>query len=213
MSSQTRVRVVSFVFLFLSSLPLTAMTLAVDGEGVTVGNLRPGARVVLFGVGREPHRDHSVVRRWTEVLADDDQDGIVRFVSAITNKSIWIAVDLASGTRVAETGPDYPRREMVPVEVLRRNSVGELSQFENARGVAELLVVRPGKGAWRVSGAKNAPVDEARGTTDPMRVDASSFQAVPDVESEELTHLERGDVIAMIDPRLMEFYLMPVVEE
>jgi hypothetical protein len=213
MSSHARAAVISVVMLLLWALPASAMTISVDPAGITVGGLIPGARVVLFGVGREPHRDHSVVRRWTEVLTDDDQDGIVRFVSPITNKSIWIAVDLASGTRVAETGPDYPRREMVPAEVLRRNSVGELSQFENARGVAELLVVRPGKGAWRVSGAKNAPVDEARGTTDPMRVDASSFQAVPDVESEELTHLERGDVIAMIDPRLMEFYLMPVVEE
>jgi hypothetical protein len=213
MSALSRARVVTVVLVSLCSFPLAAMTIAVDSNGVTIGDLAPGSRVILFGVGREPHGDHSVVRRWTEVLTDDDHNGVVQFASAMTNKSIWIAVDFGSGNSVSETGQDYPRRETSFEATLERNSLGQLSKFENARGVAELLVVRPGQGAWRLSAAKNAPLDETRGTPDPMRFDASSFQAVPGVESEVFTHLEQSDVVAMIDPRLMEFYVTRVAED
>jgi hypothetical protein len=190
-----------------------AMTILVDTAGVTVRNFTPGSRVILFGVGREPRRYRSAIRDYTKVLTDDDRDGVVRFSSPITNKSIWIAVDLESAEYVAGTGPDYPRRETTDGAQVKRNNVGQLSKFENARGIVELLVVRARQGAWRLNAAKNSEVDEAKGTPDPIRLDASSFRAVEGVPSEELKHLKHGDVIAMIDPRRMEFYVISVDEE
>lgn len=198
----------------LFSVPAAAMTLAVDASGVTVSDLPPGSRIVLFGVGREPLGDRSAVRRWTEVLPDEDRNGVVRFSSAVTNKSIWVAVDLDTGDSVSGTGPDYPRRESAIGSALKRNNAGQLSKWEHARGTAELLIVRPRKGgAWRLSAAKNSSVDEASGRPEPMRLDASSFRAVDGVPSEDLKHLKRGDVLAMIDPRRMEFYVIQVKED
>jgi len=190
-----------------------AMTIQVDTAGVTVGNLTPGSRVILFGVGREPRGYRSASVDYTTVLTDDDRDGVVRFSSPITRKSIWIAVDLESAEFVAGTGPGYPRRETTNGADVKRNNVGQLSKFENARGIVELMVVRAHKGAWRLNAAKNSEVDEANGSPDPIRVDASSFSAVDGVVSDELKHLKHGDVIAMIDPRLMEFYVISVNEE
>jgi hypothetical protein len=195
------------------AFPAAAMTLTVDAEGVTVGDLTAGARVILFGVGREPRRYQSAVRRWTEVLADSDRDGSVRFSSAVTSKSIWIAVDLETGESVADTGPGYPRREVTAGFGLKRNNAGQLSKLENARGIAELLIVRPGRGAWRLSAAKNESVDDARDNPALLRLDASAFRAVEGVPSDDLRHLRRGDVLAMIDPRVMEFYVVPVSED
>lgn len=195
------------------AVPAAAMTLTVDAEGVTVGELPAGSRVILFGVGREPRRYQSAVRQWTEVLADGDRDGIVRFSSAVTNKSIWIAVDLDTGESVAGTGPGYPRREVTAGFGFKRNNAGQLSKLENARGIAELLIVRPGRGAWRLSAAKNSAVDDARDNPALLRLDAASFRAVSGVSSDDLKHLRRGDVLAMIDPRVMEFYLVHVSED
>ncbi|MEO8380732.1 MAG: hypothetical protein ABI779_13800 [Acidobacteriota bacterium] len=198
---------------FAFALPGAAMTVTVDAEGVTAAELPRGARIVLFGVGREPGRYRSSIRRWTEVLADDDRDGRVRFAGHVTNRSIWVAVDLETGESVAATGPDYPRREVTAGSALKRDNVGQLSKLENARGIAEMLIVRPKRGAWRLGSSKNSAVDEARGNPAVMRLDASAFRAVEGVASDDLKHLKRGDVLAMIDPRLMEFYVIHVNED
>lgn len=203
----------AFVFIVILTVPSAAMTLSVDAEGVTVSALPAGAQVILFGAGREPGRHQSTVRHWTEVLRDDDRDGVVRFSSAVTHKSIWIAVDLESGEFVANTGPGYPRREVTHGFSVKRNNVGQLSKLENARGIAELLIVRPRQGAWRLSAEKNSRVDEGRDSPSAMRLDASSFQPVNGVASTDLKHLKRGDVLAMIDPRVMEFYVIQVNED
>jgi hypothetical protein len=195
------------------AFPAAAMTLTVDPEGVTVAGVPAGSRVLLFGVGREPRRYQSAIRRWTEVLADDDRDGVVRFSSAVTNKSIWVAVDLDTGESVAGTGPGYPRREITTGFGLKRNDTGQLSKLENARGIAELLIVRPGRGAWRLSAVKSSAVDDARDNPSLMRLDAASFRAVSGVLSDDLRYLRRGDVLAMIDPRVMEFYVVQVSED
>jgi hypothetical protein len=76
-----------------------------------------------------------------------------------------------------------------------------------------LLVVRAKQGAWRLSASKNSSVDEAARTPQPMRLHAASFQSVNGLPSGELTHLKRGDVVAMIDPGRMEFFVLTVKED
>ncbi|HWW61537.1 MAG TPA: hypothetical protein VN181_09230 [Thermoanaerobaculia bacterium] len=200
---------------FAVALPLSAaaLTMRIEADGVTVQDATPGAKVILFGVAREPHLYYSVIRRWTEVLADDDRDGVVRFAASVSNKSIFVVVDLDTGAYVAETGPDYPRREILPGEAFKRNNAGQISKFENARGRAELLVVRRGKGAWRVSAAKNSSLDENKDTPSALKIDASEFLSVSGLASGKLEHLKRDDVVAMIDPNRMEFYLVTVGED
>jgi hypothetical protein len=190
------------------------MVMEVGLDGVTVRNVPAGSRVVLFGVGREPRRYRSAIRDYMEVLSDEDRDGVVRLSSTpITNKSIWIAVNLDGGEFAVETGPGYPRREAPASAVTKRNDAGELSKFEFDRGVVELLVVRPGKGAWRLNAWKSSAVDENRDMPESMRLDASSFHVVEGVTSEAFQQSEPGDVIAMIDPRGMEFSVVTVGEE
>lgn len=204
---------VAFAITAMVALPGAAMTLTVDAGGVTVRDVTAGARVILFGVGREPLGDRSAIRRWTEVVADEDRDGSIRFSASVTSKSIWVAVDLDSGERVSATGPGYPRREVTAGFGVKRNNAGQLSKLENARGVAELLIVRPKRGAWRLSAMKNSLEDDARDNPGSMRLDVSSFHAVDGVASEDLRHLKRGDVLAMIDPRRMQFYVVQVNED
>ena len=210
----TRPLFIAFVLsLFIGFPAVAAMTLAVDAQGVTVSNVAAGSRVILFGVGREPLGYQSKVRRWTEVLTDEDHDGVVRFTAASTRKSIWIAVDFDRGDAVAATGPDYPRREVTAGFGVKRNNAGQLSKLENARGIADLIVVRPGRGAWRRLVLKHSPVDETRGRPETMRIDAGSLEPVNGLPSDDLKHVRRGDVLAMIDPTEMEFYVTTVNED
>jgi len=189
------------------------IAITVDPSAVTLQGATPGAHVVVFGVAREPHESYSEIRRWTEVLEDDDHDGVVRLSSVISSKSIWIAVELESGRYVAGTGAEYPRREIAAGDVFKRNNAGQLSKFENARGQVEMLIVRPGKGAWRAGASKDSSLDENKGTPSALKLDISSFTAVTGLDSIALPHLKRDDVVAMIDPNRMEFYVTVVGEE
>jgi hypothetical protein len=209
------VRSVFLVFAVTFSIPAMAASpqLTVSNDTVTIEGVTPGSSVVLFSVAREPvHYLAQVVSR-REVLTDDDHDGKIEYKPSkgVAFQSIWIAVDFQSGETAVAGKPGY-----IPLPMTQRgagrgnvlNLVGT-NVLDIGRGDVEVLVVRPGKGAWAITvrgghGTEESPQPwrsrVGLGKLHPLRAE---FKDPPPV-------LVPGDVVLMIDPQGMEYSLTTI---
>ncbi len=74
------------------------LTLELSEDAVSVRGVTAGAPVVLVSVGRSWNGAVPAVRSVTQWLVDEDRDGVVVYEGAlVVPRSVWCAVDLASG--------------------------------------------------------------------------------------------------------------------
>lgn len=193
----------------LAGAPATnPLTIAFEENAVVVRGVTPGGSVVWFSVAREhPHWLTRTVRR-DAVLPDSDDDGMVRFElgQAVPRRSVWTAVDLATGACATATPRDMNRLEVQPAaDSLRRSPVGAIEALQEARGFLEILLVRPGQGAWAQSVGDGGASDS--NALPDGRVQAS-FASMRPIKSSKTApgQLAPGDVVIVVDPKSLEFY-------
>lgn len=196
--------------LALGAAPLSAaspVTLRFEPGAVVAQGITPGAQVVWFSIAREPQGYVSRVVRREDLVSDVDKDGSAAFPleEGAPVKSIWVAVDLSDG-RFAVAAPEgFALREVgFPADGVRPVG-GLLRELRNARGAAEILVVRPGVGAWGLSVADGGQTDED-GANDGTLIASLSDAYAIDGSPETPGHLSPRDVLVMIDPQRMEYY-------
>jgi hypothetical protein len=184
--------------------------LAFAGENVVATGATAKGQVVFFGVTREVAPDDVVeVNRKVDVLTDDDGDGHVSFPfgRAIPPRSAWVAVDMASGSFEA-AAPEGFRLKKVN---FRGKGIGRRpdnrDSVVDARALAELLVVRPGVGAWHLYLGDGGPSDED-GTPD-GRLEAALDRMEPLAGSPPPpATFQKDDVILVLDPDQLEMTLV-----
>jgi len=155
--------------LFIMSCVLAAATaeaqprLTFDGDRLEVSGLTPGGAVAVHGVAIHSLHYLLEVLPISAVLPLGEGASSVVFAreGGIPADSVWAAVDLSTGQYTLDAPPRAPRR------------VGEAA-FEGAvAGAREvrcvprafplrqlnLLLVRPGEGAWRVYSRDGGPLD------------------------------------------------------
>jgi hypothetical protein len=189
------------------------VTLRFEPGAVVAQGITPGAQVVWFSIAREPQGYISrVVRREDVVSADSEGRAVFPLAQGAPFKSIWVAVDLADG-RFAVAAPEgSPLREVdFPADGVRPVG-GLMRELHDSRGAAEILVVRPGVGAWGLSVADGGRTDED-GANDGALV--SSLREARAIGGGPATpeHFSPKDVLVMIDPQGMEFYAVSLPEE
>ena len=196
--------------LALGASPLSAQPkIEFEKDAVVARGVTPGGSVVWFGVTRDrPGWTNRVVRR-DALVTDSDGDGVVRLDLGVpvAPQSIWTAVDLPSGAVAVATPEGMPRREVaLPVGAFRGSARGVVETVEDARQFLEILVVRPGEGSWTLSvgdgGASDGDLQSdgrIQATLAAMRP-AAATKTAP-------SQLLPGDVVVVVDPRLMEFYV------
>lgn len=172
-------------------------------DGVT-----PGGQAVWFSVAHERGEWLTSLVRRDDIVLDDDADGTVSFAveSGVPQLSVWAVVDLASG-RFAVAAPDgTPLREIdFPGNSVTRGPRGGLEVLENRGEYLEVLLVRPGSGAWGLgvgdggaSDSDNAPDGTIRAALDTMRPLATSDAAPAEFRA--------GDVVIVVAPHTMEIW-------
>jgi hypothetical protein len=180
-----------------------ALRLTVDAESLTATGVTAQGRVVFFGISREVDPDDvvNVVPR-IEVRTDEDGDGSVAFPlgQPVPLRSAWVAVDLASGSFEA-AAPEGFRLKKVN---FRGRGIGERpdgrGSVADARGLAEILVVRPGVGAWTLRLGDGGPTDED-GTAD-GRLEAALDRMEPLPGSPPPPQsFQKDDVVIVLDPK------------
>ncbi len=202
--------VVAILVLALAAVPLAAQPkIEFEKDAVVARGVTQGGSVVWFGVIRDrPGWINRVVRR-DALETDSDGDGAVRLDLGrpVAPKSIWAAVDLASGAFAVATPEGTPRREVeLPASALRSSAAGVVETIEDARQFLEILVVRPGEGSWTLSVGDGGASDGDLQSDGSIR---ASLAAMRPAEATKMapSQLLPGDVVVVVDPRLMEFYV------
>ena len=164
----------------------TPLVLSFSQQAITVSSATPGGKVILFGVGREMSDSHPptprTVRRM-QVLTDDDHDGVVRYdlQRTIPRMAMWAAVDLTSGGRVAVPSPGFePVRIPVTPDLVKNDNAGQLKKLEWPFAEMDLLLVRPGTGAWHLYASKYSGLDENAANRNPLRIDIERMSPIGD---------------------------------
>jgi hypothetical protein len=187
-----------------SSPPGPAITF--DKSSVSVAGVSPKGQAVLFGVAREISEDDvaTIVRR-SQVLADDDGDGVVKLDLGrdVPLRSVWVAVDLATGQVAAAAPEGYPLRRVDwrGVGIVRGNSRAD--RVEDARTFAEVLLVRPGAGAWQLTVGDGSERDDDGAADGKLAAALDRMTPVAGTDPPP-TRFDPKDVVVLIDPNRLE---------
>lgn len=175
-------------------------------RSVSLDGITAKGQVVWFSVAREVAEDDvaTIVRR-SDVKVDDDGDGKVQIdlTQDVPLRSIWVAVDLATGRYAVATPEGYPLRRAD----WRGRGLGRgnprADRVEDVRTYADVLLVRPEKGAWLLTVGDGSALDDD-GVAD-GKVAAALDRLKPVTgAAEPPQRFEARDVVILIDPNRME---------
>ncbi|HWM91947.1 MAG TPA: hypothetical protein VN493_14370 [Thermoanaerobaculia bacterium] len=143
------------VCLALVAVPVVAAALpeiSFEPEAVVARGIAPKGQVVWFSVAREISRQSTTIVPRHETRMDDDGDGTVRLElgQEVPLRSIWFAVDLATGETAVATPEGFP---LLNMDLPGRAIPAALNRLDLERRSAYLLLVRPGVGAWQLRSA------------------------------------------------------------
>ncbi len=181
-----------------------------DQTSVSVAGITPKGQAVLFSVAREIAEDDvaTLVRR-SQVLSDDDGDGVVKLDLGrdVPFRSVWVAVDLATGQVAAAAPQGYPLRlvKWRGVGIVRGNARAD--QVEDARRLAEVLLVRPGAGAWQLTVGDGGPTDDDGAADGKLAAALDRMTPVAGTDPPP-ARFDPKDVVVLIDPNRLELTIV-----
>jgi hypothetical protein len=181
-----------------------------DKSSVSVAGISPNGRMVLFGVAREIAEDDvaTLVRR-SQVLSDDDSDGVVKLDLGrdVPLRSVWVAVDLATGQVTAAAPEGYPLRRVNwrGVGIARGNPRAD--RVEDARRSAEVLLVRPGAGAWQLTVGDGGEGDDDGAADGKLAAALDRMTPVAGTDPPP-ARFDPKDIVVLIDPNRLELTIV-----
>jgi len=195
------------------SVAAPPLGITLDGDAVVVSGLEPGTEIVYFSVSRFSAAYVPRTERRSERLADEDADGEVRIAldRPVPPKFLAVAVELPSGRFAVWTPDDSPGREVAfPENSLRPGPGDRLDRLEDGNDYIELLLVRPGRGAWALTTGDGTPTDESPSSDGLVLAALASMVPVGD-SGEPPEEYEKDDLLLRVAPAAMEYYLARIV--
>lgn len=176
-----------------------------EGNLVHVSRVTPGGEVAFLGVTRRMAEYNPATRIYRELAKDDDGDGVITLEldRAVRARSVWVAVDLATGQFAAET-PGQALEVGAPSDNLLPGPTGLIDRLLHHVSRAELLLTRPRVGAWGITAVNGGQADEDGASDADLTVGLSALR--PLGTEPPPRELQVGDVLVMVDLRRLNFY-------
>ena len=189
-------------------------TISMEPQAVVASGITPGGQVVWFSVAREiAERTATLVRR-EQIADDDDKDGSVRLELGrpVPFQSIWVAVDLTTGAAAVAVPEGYPLRQVdLPGRNLHAGG-GKPDWVEDDRGYVDILLVRPGEGAWVATVGDGGAEDDDGAYDGRLVASLARLHGVGASPAGGPQRFSPRDLVAVIDPNRMEVGLRQLVE-
>jgi hypothetical protein len=202
---------VSLLFLLLAAAAATvaaqpaALTLTASPEQLTIANATKGGQVVLAGVSVSSEGGTRRIRRFAEVLKDDDGDGRLDFTpdGNVPRRSVWAVTDLQSGSTATAGGPERSVAHIAPLPTtaLKKDLDGAISGFESGAVEVQLVILRPKKGAWMSYAYEGFEGDEDRTRNGIIRTLLTSAVPIAPEFGSAPTKAKKDDVLILLDIR------------
>jgi len=195
------------------SIAAPPLGISLAGDAMVVSGFEPGAEIVYFIVSRFSAAYVPRTERRSERLIDEDADGEVRITLGrpVPPKFFAVAVELPTGRFAVWTPDDSPGREVAfPENSLQPGPGDRLDRLEDGNDYIELLLVRPGRGAWALTTGDGTPTDESP-SSDGLVLAALASMAPVGESGEAPEEYERDDLLLRVAPAGMEYYLARIV--
>ena len=151
-----------------------------------------------------------VVRR-DGILTDEDKNGTVtiKLDEPVAPASVWVAFDLTTGASVIGAPGGHVERLRITdaADRVRPGAAGIVDFLRDRHEVVEVLLVRPGQGAWGLAVGDGGASDGDGKNDGAIRLALASLRAVHST-SASLAELAPGDVLAVIDTQTLEYAIV-----
>lgn len=189
-------------------------SIAFQPPGIVISGITPGGMVTLCSEAKELRKFQNRFIHREAMVPDKNNAGEVRLpLESVAAISIWIAVDNTTGAYAVAMPPGSPYAPIdVPPNALRRNGKGELFKIDMPLAIFDLVLVRPGEGAWSGTIADGGSKDDdprpnGRSAGDIAKLlPLGSSGPPPD-------RLRKGDVLIGIDPMSLHYFAVTVGEQ
>lgn len=164
------------------------VSISLAGNGAVVEGITPGGHVVWLVLSLGEFSGWQRLTRRVAVTLDEDRDGRVELGQKAGASSVWLAVDFLTG-RYALARPDgtQPR----PLQSRGDHWAAGRTHLDFMTSELEVILVRPGKGAWVMRCEQGGPRDGDRRANGTLRVSLADM---------DLLHGE-GDAVPVALPR------------
>ncbi len=211
-----------FRFLLVLGFVMTSATFAqaeltaqIVGDQIRMSGLKAGGSAAVFGISRFSDGYDAEVVRHEFIAVDEDADGnaSIKATRPFPLRTIVVVVDLQSGAYASVLPERYrhARAWQFNYSRLKVNKDGLLDALVENLETAELLLVRPSVGAWRLSAADGGEADADKKSDRQLRLALASFVSLrmspPGTRDKLPKDFKKNDVIVLIEPNLMGYYV------
>jgi hypothetical protein len=195
------------LIILLVSLPAAAEpVLTFDDGAVVASQVTPGAQLAWFSIAWDRWQGTNRVTRRDRIDVASGGEATFKVEGGIPDNSIWVAIDLASGEYAIATPDGSPvRLGELPNGAFAKGNGNAADMLVAGRDFLEVLVARPGAGAWGDSVGHGGASDAGRGADQFTRASVGSMRAIGQ-SGPPPKHVMPGDVVILIDPNAMECF-------
>jgi hypothetical protein len=190
-----------------SAPPELAITF--EESAVLAADLTPDGEALFFSLARIPLGYTQRVERRVESLPVDalgEASYEIEVGGPVPEKSVWAVVDLSSGAfAIAAPGSFFLDESPVPGNAFEVGAPGLLNRFRHTFPWVDMVLVRPGVGAWTLRASDGGGQDRD-GTANGRTVTALEDAEPVGVSPEPPDRFQEDDVLVVIDPRELRFY-------
>lgn len=206
-----------FASAVLVSLPCAAIAAStstvqveVTSNIVTATGVTPRGDVIFYGRSIGRRNGTPLLERFTTMLRDEDGDGVVSWMPPkIFLVSAWVAIDLESGNHGAGAALPF---EIVEFSIAKGawRSGNQFAVFSRDR--LDLVLVRPGVGAWTLAAFQGGPTDMDGRNDAYLTVALSQFERLYGNTPTAPPIAKAGDVLLVFDPLNIDLFLQSADE-
>jgi hypothetical protein len=179
--------------------------LTVAATRVTASGMSSGGGVVWLGMARRIEAYEPIyVRRHGIVQADAKGQAELPVTEAVPRHSIWLAVDLKTGAYATASPAGFaPLAFTLSPEALEVRGAALADRLIDTADYGEVLLVRPGKGAWGKAIGHGGLDDESATGEAVVKVAFDKLLPVPGTVEPAPAKLSAKDLVFVLHPRAM----------
>ena len=203
--------VVITAFLAAAAAAVAQPSISFGKNLVTVKGITAGGRVACYGVAHDFVDTYPGIYRWGRETVDADGDGAVsiELPREVPARSVWACTDVATGV-LAMAAPD--KAPLVEIPLLGRGALAsakgnDIFSVESER--VDLLLIRPGEGAWLLLTGDGGDTDGDKSADGAVNARPDDFQGIGAMKTAAASFKSGGTIVALY-PLTLEFSVVPL---
>jgi hypothetical protein len=197
------------VFLFIPQ-PLSAapnspatVSITISGNLIEATGITAGQDAIVFGCAIGKYSGLPEIVRQAVVVHDSDGDGAISLVLPnVPVTSVWAVVDYSSGRYAIGTPSGFTAKV---AEISDHDWKKDTSQIDVTREWVEVLLVRPGGGAWTLRAGEGSANDADGASNRNLRAALSRMQFLHGDPSQAAPEKAKSkDLLIIIDPHELD---------